>query len=251
MENFTPNPGGFDQPAATQPATASPAVGSSGEQGFVAHKSRFKFHVGNKAIYIFFGILVLLSLGSSAYILTLPTKQSVGAAAPAANSIVLPTVVLPTEAAAPSQNVLALKPTATPTPRPSLAGWKLFTNTTFGYSIQYPPDWSASQSATSDPKIPSFLVFNPTNATGGAMMAITISSTTRTYQEQLALGPSATTPITVASVSATKSQLQNSDGVVSVQVVLPYKPTQTIVFVAQKQFEDTLTNMLSTFKFLQ
>lgn len=216
--------------------------------------SNFSF-ASNKAIYIIVGILVLASTGSSVYILSLPNTSNLASANVSTFSknvlvTVPPTVeasLQPTYAAAAATET----PTLTPTPSTTtIENWNTYINKQYNYSIQYPMDWTVQNQGQLSVLIPNFVVFNPNSASGSAN-SVTISYSTRTYQQDLTLNPQAGTPITVASVSGTQKVLQDSDGNTTISIMIPLANNNSIIFNANQLYKNIFNTMLTTFSFNQ
>lgn len=227
------------------------------------------FIITNKYIVIAVVLMAVVSLSSSVYLLAFGKKNPAAQheVLPVIPEIVDPTMVpLSDNQASPSSETavgagtlesgqsatISATPTSTPTITPTpdpYATWKTYTSTEAGYSIKYPPDWTATNSAQTDPKILAYVLFNPIPVPKSGT-AITISYTTRTLQEQLAISGGAQQQITVASVSATKTTEKDSNGNVTYHVIIPLK-SNTYLNVIQQVYDDTSTKMLSTFKFLK
>jgi hypothetical protein len=143
-----------------------------------------------------------------------------------------------------------ISPTSTPTDAPTinpLAGWYTYTNSQYGYTIKYPPDWRVQDLGALEPKIPSYIVFNQNSATTSAR-SITISVSTRTYQEQLAIGSQTGSPIIVGSITGTLQFLQDSDRQQSSSVILP-RANNLLILHTKTTYANTFNQMLTTVKF--
>lgn len=137
---------------------------------------------------------------------------------------------------------------ATPAFDPT-ASWKTYSNSKYGYSIKHPFDWAASDIGSSDPKIPSFITLNPVEATPAATLAITISTTTRTYTEVIGLKNKTRESITLSGAKGIKTTEKDSGGNETIHIVLPGK-TFTYILVGKKKYEDFFTDIYPTFKLL-
>lgn len=141
-------------------------------------------------------------------------------------------------------------PTLIPTPtlNPGIS-WEKYTNQQYGYTILFPPNWTFEDLGALEPEIPSYIVFNPDSASSSAR-SITISVSTRTYQEQLAIGGSQGTPVTAGSINGTEQFLQDSEGNQSATVILPL--TASLLVLDSIGNEETILNiMLSTLHFTE
>lgn len=161
-----------------------------------------------------------------------------------------PSLLSPTPTATPSVAVALSTPTASPTATPDpTAGWKTYTNSTYGYSIKYPPTWTATDLGQLEPKVPSFVTLNPSGSSPSATLAITVSSSTRTYAENLALKSKTTTAVIISGVTASKTNEKDSDGNQSIHIVIPGK-IYSYILVAKKKYESTFNQVYPTFKLL-
>lgn len=205
------------------------------------------FHFPNKYIIIFLAVLSVLSLGSTSYLLVANKKKS--PTPKTAQEIQEKTVALPSPTLIPKK--IVAKPTITPTPTLSIpdpiASFSAFVSAKYVYSIKYPPDWTAKVTPQTDPKILEYVVFDPKNATKAGTLSITLSYSTRTYKEVLALDPQKGEAITVASVSATKKNQKDSGGNMSINVIIP-TGVNTIIINAKEKYKDILDKMLTTVK---
>lgn len=176
--------------------------------------------------------------GMITYILISPSRKTLVAPATIENPLkpLVPTIAkTKTTTALPS-------PTLTPIPTLPSTSWKTYTNSLYGYSIKYPPDWTAKDLGALEPKIPSYIVFNPTTASASAR-SITISVSIRTYAEQLALAASGSAT-TVGGITGTKQSFQDSDGNTSTVVTLPR--TNTLLVLRAKTKHLTVFNQMLT-----
>lgn len=190
------------------------------------------FFAAHKTAVILSSLACLLILIMTLYLIS-PFKNTLFS--PANNNNFL----IPTTTTSPRKNTSAV---SQPTTNPQLTSWKTYTNTTYKYSIKYPPDWMARDLGALEPKIPSYIAFNAKTASASARH-ITISITTRTYQEQLALGASSSA-ITVGGISGTKQTFKDSDGNTSTVVVLP-RTNNLLVLRAKTAYLTTFNLMLS------
>jgi hypothetical protein len=209
--------------------------------------SKFKHMFRGK--FLIMGIVLLSVLGMGTYIIVSPAQEQDDLV-----SIMAP-VLLPTSTPIPPTPTVALptptpKPTTIPTPTltpsptiPPGTLWKTYSNTQKGYRIKYSPDWVARDLGALEPKIPSYVAFNSTTASDSSRF-ITIGVTTRTYDEQLALGASSSA-ITVAGIKGTKQFFQDSDGNTATVVILP-RTNDLIVLRAKTPYLTMFNLMLST-----
>ena len=158
------------------------------------------------------------------------------------------TLAAPTVPVSQAQNQPISSVSATPTITTST--WNTYKNTVYKYQLQYPGDWTLKNTASPDSKILEYLVLNPIILASNSA-SITVSYTTRTYTEALALSTQIGEIMKVASISSTKTTEKNSDGNISIRVVVPINNNaNTFIFVAQDAYKDILTQILATFKLL-
>lgn len=215
----------------------------------------------NKTGAIFLGCCILFALGTTVYYIVSPATK--------APTLFLPAQQVPTQAPISSQKptttpfpptptVFAVTntpmptfpPPDTPTPTPNVGtDWTTYPNSTFGYSIKYPPNWVVVNLGPVEPLIPNYVVFNPNTATSSAR-SITIAVSNRTYEDQLLINNANEQPITAGGVKGALQNLQDSDGNQSISVVLPLKKN-LLVFSADTQYSTILNFMLSTLQITQ
>lgn len=203
-----------------------------------------------RTLYVILAVVLLSSVGSSAYLLLAPSgKTKPILEIPAGTTVaVLPT---PTSAASPSDTSTgaeSLTPTLTPTPTPDLTvGWLTYTNNVYGFSFKYPKDWKVTDLGVLEPKVPSYITINPTSvATPSSNLAITLSSSTRTYDEELTLHSATRTALTINTLTASKTQEQDSNRNIKYHVVIKGKK-YVYIFVGKKAYESTFNLMYPTF----
>lgn len=215
----------------------------------------------NKGVILALVFILIISFGTGAYVLSTEKKASLSTIKTVSlqgdtgiNVVITPTTALSNNIAAQiptttTASTLTATPMASVTPTSTTsatADWLTYTGK-YGYSIKYPKDWTANSQTQSDPKIIEYVVFNP--PASGSAYTITISHSTRSYQESSAIGATLSTPITVASVSGVKKTEQDSNGNVTIHVVLPIKTTDSLIFYAKNAFSSIFDQMLSTLKF--
>ncbi len=197
------------QPAPQQPSPPPPVV--------LPENSFFSKIKGHKTGVIVTSVCVLLLSGMVTYVFVSPAQKSLVSPANIDHTITPPPT---TVISATSPTIVpTTKPSLTPTPTIPSIDWKTYTNNTYGYSIKYPPDWIEKDLGALEPKVPSYIVFNPPSATASARN-ITISISTRSYSEQLALGAS-NSATTVGGISGTQQSFKDSDGNTSTVITLP------------------------------
>ena len=205
-----------------------------------------RFHFPNKYIIIFLAVLSVLSLGSTSYLLATNKKKS--PAPKTVKAIQEKTVALSSPTLIPEK--IVAKSTIAPTPTlpivDPIASWSAFVSAKYVYSIKYPPDWIAKITVQTDPKILEYVVFNQI-ATKAGTLSISLSYSTRTYKEALALDPQIGESIIVASVAATKKIGKDSNGNKAANVIVPFG-SNTIIFNAKDTFASIFNQMLTTLK---
>lgn len=223
-----------------------------GDLSFAKIKTLAKEVLKNKTGRFFVGYAgVMLFLVSGIVIMSVTDNKT----QPKAQAVNLPpleqfdqSLLSPTPTATPEASLLT--PTASPTATPDpTAGWKTYTNSTYGYSIKYPPTWTATDLGQLEPKVPSFVTLNPSGSSPSATLAITVSSSTRTYAENLALKSKTTTAVIISGVTASKTNEKDSDGNQSISIVIPGS-TYTYILVAKKAYETNFNQIYPTFKLL-
>jgi len=205
-------------------------------------------NIPTKYIIIFLAVLAVLSSGLTGYLLFANKKKALPPKIVQEEILVEPPSFTPIPTKVPT-------PTITPTPTLAplvdpVATWSAFVSTKYSYSIKYPPDWTAKITTQQDPKILEYVVFNPKDATKAGTLSITSSYSTRTYKEVLALDPQKGETVTIASVSATTKSLKDSDGNISINVIIP-TGVNTIIINAKEMYKSILDKMLTTLKLTQ
>lgn len=195
-------------------------------------------------VYLGITIVFLLSVGVSSYILFFWHVQSPVSHNPA-------NLALPAKTPAPTQTVQSVPLALSPTPVATTAAysffnWKTYTSTRSGYTVQYPKDWIASASASTDPLITDLAIFRPATSSASTK-AITVSTTTRTAAELLSIYGNNGTALTIASQSATEYDRKDSDGNQSVSIILT-ESSVSYVFYSLSQYRSLLLQMLTTFQ---
>lgn len=197
--------------------------------------SKIKAH---KTAVIMASVGFVLLSGMITYLVISPSRKTLVAPMEQERLITPPTIT-PTPQLSPTTP----QPTATPVPTIPSTAWKTYNNATYGYSIKYPPDWTARDLGALEPKIPSYVVFNSPTATASARN-ITISISTRSYTDQLALGASGSAT-TVGGIAGTKQSFQDSDGNTSTVVTLP-RTSNLLVLRMKTKYLTTFNQMLTT-----
>ncbi len=199
--------------------------------------------------YVQLGVLGVLILAMVVYAIVLPSYKKTAPQKFVATQVsqlsqatTLPVSVTPMPHVSPRNT--AIPPTPTPTLYPGIS-WKTYTNSQYGYAIKYPPNWAARNLGALEPKIPSYVAFNPITASASSRF-VTVSVSTRTYQDQLAIG-GAGTPITVASIKGVQQFFQDSNGLQSEAIVLP-RTDNLLILRAKSDYKTIFDIMLSTLK---
>lgn len=180
------------------------------------------------------GILILTSM--IAYLLISPQQET--HFAPATQE----PMVRPRATRTPTPSP-TLQPSVTPAPTLPSTAWRTYVNPTYGYSIQYPPDWTIANFGALEPLIPSYVVFNPQTASASARY-ISVSISTRSYSAQLALTGTGTAT-TAAGIVGTKQNFQDSDGNTSTVITLP-RSNNLLVLRAKTAYLSIFNQMLTT-----
>lgn len=197
----------------------------------------------NKTLIIVLALLIILFAGSGVLLLASQQGRDTISQFPIFNLPDNSVTTIPTPTITPVSTIQ-------PTPRLDVtASWNTFLNSKYGYSIKFPIDWTVRKAGELEPKIPDYVIFNPEDATTSAS-TITISYSTRTYEEALSIDSQKGLPITVALVGGTQKVQKDSNGNIVINVILPKKPN-SIIFYAKEKYSDIFIQMLSTFKFLK
>lgn len=221
------------QPLPQQPIT--PGGPFSPQQAFLL---KIKAH---KTTVIIAGVGVILFFGMITYLVVSPSQKTLVAPITQDPQTTLPTISLaPTLSSA---SPTSLPPTLTPVPTLPSTSWKTYNNSTYNYSIKYPPDWTLQNIGVLEPLIPSYIVFNSPTATASARN-ISVSISTRTYAAQLALGASGSAT-TVAGIAGTKQSFQDSDGNTSTVITLP-RTSNLLVLRAKTAYLTIFNQMITT-----
>ncbi|OGH12633.1 MAG: hypothetical protein A2776_00670 [Candidatus Levybacteria bacterium RIFCSPHIGHO2_01_FULL_40_10] len=229
--------------------------------------NKLKLLIPRKPLHaaIFLELLIVLSIGGSSYAVLSVTDKMTLKPKPEKASIakqeepLLPTLS-PTNPPAGGPPVTpkatisipAATPTSVPTPIPTVnptSEWLTFTGTKYSYSIKYQPNWGTTDRGILEPSIPTYIVFNPPNASSSAR-AVVVYVTTRTYQEQLALGSANGSGVTIAGIAGTQQELRDSNGIETTRIILP-SSAWLYVLEGKKSNIATFNQMLQTFKVLK
>lgn len=207
----------------------------------------------NKNLIIIIAILAVLSLGSTTYMLISPKIEKPSTPTQVTNKTATLLSIVPvykTSAASPEATIkfplieITPKPTTDPT-----NNWNTYTNSNYKYSIKYPLDWTVQNLGQLETKVPSFIVFNPKDATSTARM-ITISYSTRTYDEALSIGATNSETIKIGTISAAKKIEQDSNRNEVIHIIIPLKNnTNTLIFYAKSSYKTIFDQMLPALKF--
>lgn len=203
-----------------------------------------------KHVVIFLTICAAISFGSTTYLFVAGKKDAnpppqplmVTQSSPQSRPTPTPTPVVKelTE-----EEAMLAEPTPDPT-----ATWSAYVNAKYHYSLKYPADWTVKKLTSTDPKITNYVVFYPKNASGSAYAA-SISYSTRTYSEALAIDSGvAGESAQVSSISATKKKIQDSARTTSFKLIIPYKINFSIILYAKGAYEAIFNGMVSTFEII-
>ena len=131
------------------------------------------------------------------------------------------------------------------------ANWKTYTNTNYGYSINYPNNWAVKNLESVDPKTIELVAFNP-GQVENEFSAVNIIVSNRNYEQELELlGPNAE-PAKVNYVNATRARRANPDGKEYIIVLFNLNKGQNALRIeAKSEHQITFDQILSTFKFIQ
>lgn len=209
---------------------------------------------------IFFELLIVLCLGGSSYavlsitnrIYSKPKVEKVNVASVEQSVSPTPLPTNPPAGGPTPTSTPTIIPTSIPTPTPTIdptSGWLTFTSSKYSYSVKYNPTWLTTDRGILEPKIPTYIVFNPPNATSSAR-AVAIYVTTRTYQEQIALSSANGTATTIAGITGTEQELRDSNNIETTRVILP-GTTWLYVLEGKKSQIAIFNQMLQTFKVLK
>jgi hypothetical protein len=215
-----------------------------------------------RTVYIVIGIIFLLSLGSTVYLFFAPQSDF-------KSKVSLDTLLAQTKGSV--KDVPTLAPTArptdgvilvdSPTPTPVTIGsptptgdvtvsWLTFKNYVYGYSFAYPPDWTVTDLGNLGSLTPSEMTVNPSNTTSpNTALTITITSSTRTFAEEVALRSSSRTTVNVNGLTGSLTQEQDSNGNVWTDIVLQ-GAKYTYILTGKSSYSSTFTPFYGTFKLL-
>jgi hypothetical protein len=200
-----------------------------------------------KTVYIIIIIIFVLSISSSAYLFFAPsTVFNPGAQPSPTLRPAMPTVTSePTPSGEPTPTNTPA-PLQSPTPTPDYtAGWSKYSNYEYKFSFLYPPGWKVTDTGNLEPKVPSYLSINQSTASA-SLHSITVSSSTRTYDEESVLHSSTRTSLIVNGLSGFKTEEKNSEGSMSIHVVLKGS-TYTYILIGKKTYESTFNLLYPTF----
>jgi hypothetical protein len=151
---------------------------------------------------------------------------------------------------------VSLPVTLTPSVGPSVTPtykteeWKIYTNTKYNYSIKYPNDWIMTDLGLLEPKVPSYVTFNPGNiASPSVTLAITLSTTTRTLSEVLLTKATNRSTVKVGTRSAILTEEKDSNGNISYHVVID-GGIYRYILVGKKAYQTFFNLIYHTFRTL-
>lgn len=217
-----------------------------------------KVRIFGKSRYGVLAIISIVIVSMTGGIFVLPMYQKTPAPTTFTGNLAPATPTAEPISASPSASfpsaIVTADPTNTPTPIPVMtatptidptAGWLTYSNTAYGYSIKYPTDWNIQNLSPLEPRVPSYIVFNPRTASASSR-SITVTVSNRTYQEQLAIGGTGS-PIKIASIIGAQQYLNDSNRNKSVTIVLPR--ASDLVLLHSKLIYTTIFNqMIQTFR---
>ena len=214
-----------------------------------------------KTVYIAIAGIFILAVGSTAYFYFAPS----GFLKPKPKTEVNQNAALedmygPAKAPTPTPTrgvILVDAPTPTgtfigsPTPTPDVTvSWLTYRNLAYKYSFKYPPDWTVTDTGNLEPLIPSYLTINPSStATPSTALNITIGSSTRTFDEEVALRSSMRTSVTVNGLTGSLTEQKDSGNNIKYNLVLK-GTSYTYIFVGKSQYYSIFAPFYSTFKLL-
>ncbi|MDP3941084.1 MAG: hypothetical protein Q8Q49_02115 [bacterium] len=248
------------QQGSTEPTQAAPADTAQAAAALSPQKMPFdkKWWQLPRTVYIVLALFFLLSIGSTVYLFFAPqgifTQPSgLSSLSQSLNASLGSKTPTPTQAAeAVAEDTSAsLTPTTSPTPTPDpTTSWFTYTNATYGYSFKYPADWKVTSLGSLEPQIPSYITVNPGNtATPSSALSITISASTRTFAQEVALRSSTKTALTVNGLQASLTQEKNSAGSTWTDVVIT-GTKYTYILIGKSSYYSIFTPFYSTFKLL-
>ncbi|HZE87251.1 MAG TPA: hypothetical protein VE090_03520 [Methylomirabilota bacterium] len=201
----------------------------------------------NKTLVLIGSIVFLILLTGTLYLYLAPANKKTQ---PALSQ--LPSIPTTVPTALPSPSVIVQpSPTTIPTLTPinNSVVWKTYANTTYSYTIKYPPTWTVQDLGILEPKIPSYVVFNPNTASNSAR-SISLSVSSRSLQEQLAIGGAASSNVVVAGQQAYLQNLKDSDGNTSVSIIVP-RVNFLLVLHGKNTYRAIFDLMTTTLSFTQ
>lgn len=215
-----------------------------------------------RTVYIALAVILIISLGSTAYLFLAPTgifkPQPARVAKDQKAEIEAMYGPSNTPTPVPASRVIMVdSPTPTgriigsPTPTPDVTvSWLTYKNYAYSYTFKYPSDWTVTDMGNLEPKIPSYLTINPSSvATPSTALNITVGSSTRTYDEEVALRASTRTSLTINGMTASLTEEKDSGGNIKYNVVLK-GAKYTYILVGKSAFFSIFTPFYSTFKLL-
>lgn len=227
----------MDQKEPAQSQSQEP-LSTSGDKTPNEKKSSFISHRILITILIVFIVLFLVGSGWAIILLQKQTSKS-------EEEPLLDTVSTSED----QTQTLNQQPTKSPSQQADeTKNWNTFINSKYNYLIKYPLEWTVQKKGQLEPKVPDYVVFNPPDSATNAAI-IRISYSTRTYEEANELSTQFGQPIIVASQSGIRKVLQDSNGDISINVILPFNQNSIILYSKEK-YSEIFALMLSTFRFL-
>lgn len=183
-------------------------------------------------------IFILLTVGAAAYMISSSNKQVL-------QSDNIPISIVPSSAIEPTVVDLSTPLTQSlVTPTPIILANK-YINSTYDFSFRYPGDWEVKGEASQDSRILLFLILSP-SIEGSVNTPITLSYSTRSYDEVVTLKNQPVETITIGDLEAGRRVIKDSDGNIFIQVIIAYDDN-SFVFLAREKYKKTLDNILPTF----
>ncbi|HEX8931833.1 MAG TPA: hypothetical protein VF810_01630 [Patescibacteria group bacterium] len=181
-------------------------------------------------------VVIFVISGMLTYIIVVPSRKTL--VSPATLSLPTPLPKVTTSPTPAGQPLIVVR---TPTPNPlTSTSWKTYSNTTYNYTIKYPPDWSVRDLGALEPLVPSNIAFNPITASDSSRL-ITITINNRSYQTVLALG-SSSSAVTVGGIQGTRQYFQDSNGQTSTAIILPR--TSNLLVLRSKTYYLPIFNLM-------
>ena len=229
------------QPGQPTPQMPTPQAKSSDMSAI------WKKLLANKSLALT-SVVFVVSIAMTAYIIVAPSRDTKSnPIAYMAQSTPTPALIATIVPTSPNTSPTDTStPTLTPTPTGTVETWKTYANSTYGYTIQYPTDWTYKDLGSLEPKVPSYVVFNMTTASGSAR-SISVGVSTRTYTDQLAIEGTGGTLVTFGGITGSKQNFKDSNGSQSISIILP-RTNDLLMLRSKSPFITIFNSMISTLK---